>query len=197
MAPGARSVSWRPVVARGPVGRPGGDLDGPVARVRIDEWAAGAGVDGRHAPVAVDAARGGAGAGGPLVDDVGVVEDGSGHGHELEAGSQAAFRGGQFADASEQDDGHVERHSELPGLIEEVGLFVGVGVEEPVSDEPEPGTQIPRQRCAELAVGAAPLKRYMGLARELPPVNTRASRPPSASRKRATWMLSSIVSPPR
>ena len=73
---------------------------------RVEHHAAGAGVDRRHAAVAVDADAVGLAAGGELVDQVGLAQQGPAHGHEVEAQRHRLLHGLAAVDAAEQHQRH-------------------------------------------------------------------------------------------
>ena len=90
----------------------------------------------------------------------------------------------------------VERVAELPRVRKEVRLLEGVLGHESATDDPIAEAHRLRQVAANSARGTSPRNRYMGLASEPPPVSSRASSAPSASRSRAAATLSSSHNPP-
>src|SRR6478735_5298805 len=97
---------------------------------RRDHGAARPRVDRRHAPVAVDADALGGAAGGELADQVGLAEQGAAHGHEVEAVRHRLLHGVDPVDPAEQHQRHREGRPEAQGLLAEVRLLEGVGLEE-------------------------------------------------------------------
>ena len=59
----------------------------------------------------------------------------------------------ELVDPAQQDEGHVERVAELPGVGKEEGLFEGVVRHESTAHDPEPEAQGPGQGGGELLAG--------------------------------------------
>ena len=113
--PGRRSRGRRPLI----VPRPASGAVRP-----LHQHAAGAGVDGRHALVAVDAQPLVGLPALPPVDQIGLAQQGPGHGHERRSPrpGRAAMVSRRLI-AAEQDERQVERVAELAGVGQEEGLL--------------------------------------------------------------------------
>ena len=101
---------------------------------------------------------------------------------------------GQLVDAAEQHQRHRQRVAELAGERQEEAPPRTGAREDPAAEHPQPE----RRRAGPWAaansfIGTSPRKKYMPLSSELPPVSSRASRWPSASRSWAD--LEALVEP--
>ena len=164
----------------------------------VDHRAVGADEVGRHAPVAVDAQRRGGGVGSDPVDQVGLAQQRAAHRDELEPLLHGEVHRGAVGDPAEQDHRQRDLGAHPAGVVEQVGVLVGVLADEPACRPKRIAVLI---GCGitstNSSTGAPPRNRYIGLSSELPPVISKASTVPSASIQRAVWIASSRVMPPR
>ena len=79
--------------------------------------------DAGHAVVGVTAAAFGADSVAELVDEIGVVDQRTGHLHELEAGVEHPVDGRHGVDAADECQGHLELPAEADRVIEEEGFL--------------------------------------------------------------------------
>ena len=131
------------------------------------------------------------------VHQVGLAQQGPGHGHEGESLGQRRLDGLELGDAAEQDERQSTARRGTGGrrggrTPPRKGRTCRK--RPPMNLKPSrtgPGRVAPNSRS-----GASPRKRYIGLASELPPVSSMASSTPSDSNSEATSRLSSSHRPP-
>jgi hypothetical protein len=78
-------------------------------------------------------------AGAQPLDQVGLAQQHPAHGHELEPVGHRPVDRFQTVDPAEEDQWHVEDGTELASVRQEVGLFVGIALEKPPSEQLETG----------------------------------------------------------
>ena len=86
-----------------------------------------------------------------LVHQVGLPQQGTAHGHELESFGHGPVDGVEAVDAAEEDERHGQRLAELAGVGQEVGLLERVLGEEALAEQAEAEADGPGHRGGHLA----------------------------------------------
>jgi len=85
-----------------------------------------------------------------LVDEVGLAQEGSGHGHKIEPVVYGLLDGIEAVDAAEKDERHVKRIPELSGIGQKERFLEGIVRHEALAQQAKPHPDGRRQGGGEL-----------------------------------------------